>query len=1032
MKRISKVFLLIMFLLAAGTLSAATYHVSTTGDDGNDGLSWAAAFATVQKGINEANTAGSSEVWVSQGTYSPTEYVIDAEGQRDASDGNEYMSFKMYGGVNVYGGFAGTEGSIAERALVSEDSWDFTNPTILDGMGTSYHVVWFGTNGFHSEDYEGIQAQVPSDLASQSILDGFTVTGGFAAYPATIEDATAPKNNICHYSGGGIAMTGKSEVHNCIVESNRAKHSGAGIGMQNDSKVYNSLIQDNEAVGAHFHADFFGFDILDFWRADGAGITARGNTGRPLIDGCTIQNNKGEANNNYPGIPTDAGNYNLGGGVALHYADITNSLISSNEIKKAPYPYGGTDSGPSCGGGIYLYENGTIDNCEVTDNGFVDNVAQNGAGIFLEDYSDHATTWTDIWVKNSYVHSNRSGGAIANDAHYSQIENTLVANNIGSGIYGYGNCNNTRTINCISYNNSGAGWSNSTNSTNSSNWLINSTIVNNGTGIGNGNTGGTYYVRNSVAWGNNSNPLTPNIQSNYSAFDFTPPTGTNNIQIDADNALGPKFVNPTATAGVGAAGWENANWRVDTGSPVIDTGLDSYILPITAVDIAGGQRLQGNFVDMGAYEFVLYQLTLTVDPVGTGVVVIQNNSGSTGLFAPGTDITIKAAPSNGQSFWKWTYQGATFSKLSEYAFTMPAESVELVGHFSENPDAPSAGLPSGMDVPIATTQMSWTAPASGVTPTNYKIYLYSDADGYTAPLINGIETPNTYYDALFLEENTTYLVKVHSEFDPDYKGLSDPLEWYFKTENFYTVDLSADPTGGGVVLIQNNGGIAGDFSAGEELNITATPEANYTFWKWTLEDVTVSAVANFTYTVPESDASLIAYFYEDPDAPTNGTPTGTDILLTVDLGWDAPASGVVPTSYLVYLYSDADLYATPIIDGAEVTATEYTELTLAGETTYKVMVYSKFDPDATKGTSGPLTWFFTTEVGPDMPDTPIDLTITGYTLDWTASTGATSYYIYSSDDPYAETWTFEEEVIGTTWTDAAGDSKKFYKVTAVN
>ncbi|MCK5761210.1 MAG: hypothetical protein KAH33_07940, partial [Candidatus Delongbacteria bacterium] len=60
MKKISKVFLLIMFLLAAGTLSAATYHVSTTGDDGNDGLSWAAAFATVQKGINEANTAGSS------------------------------------------------------------------------------------------------------------------------------------------------------------------------------------------------------------------------------------------------------------------------------------------------------------------------------------------------------------------------------------------------------------------------------------------------------------------------------------------------------------------------------------------------------------------------------------------------------------------------------------------------------------------------------------------------------------------------------------------------------------------------------------------------------------------------------------------------------------------------------------------------------------------------------------------------------------------------------------------------------------
>ncbi len=98
--------------------------------------------------------------------------------------------------------------------------------------------------------------------------------------------------------------------------------------------------------------------------------------------------------------------------------------------------------------------NTLIQNCEVTDNGFVDN-----------------------------------------DAHYSQIENCTVANNVGNGVYGYGNCTNARTFNSLIYNYSGAGWTNATNSTNNSNWLINSTVAKNGSGIGNGNTGGPEFDR---------------------------------------------------------------------------------------------------------------------------------------------------------------------------------------------------------------------------------------------------------------------------------------------------------------------------------------------------------------------------------------------------------------------------------------------------------------------------------------------------------------------------------------------------------
>ncbi|MCK4312579.1 MAG: hypothetical protein KAW88_07575 [Candidatus Cloacimonetes bacterium] len=58
-------------------------------------------------------------------------------------------------------------------------------------------------------------------------------------------------------------------------------------------------------------------------------------------------------------------------------------------------------------------------------------------------------------------------------------------------------------------------------------------------------------------------------------------------------------------------------------------------------------------------------------------------------------------------------------------------------------------------------------------------------------------------------------------------------------------------------------------------------------------------------------------------------------------------------------------------------------------------------------------------------------------ISWNPVPNATSYNIYSSDDPYAafETWTLEPTgtgIIETNWSAPAPPEKKFYYVTAVN
>jgi len=142
----------------AGTAAhAADWHVDASASPGGNGMSWGTAFNTLTAALNNFQLAPGDSIFVAEGTYSP--------GTQASS------TFLIPSGVQVYGGF-----------LIGE-TFGEQNPgahiSTLDGGGNVRHVVTI-------QD---------SSEASQTILSGFTITGG---------NANGPNNQS--RSGGGVLV----------------------------------------------------------------------------------------------------------------------------------------------------------------------------------------------------------------------------------------------------------------------------------------------------------------------------------------------------------------------------------------------------------------------------------------------------------------------------------------------------------------------------------------------------------------------------------------------------------------------------------------------------------------------------------------------------------------------------------------------------------------------------------------------------------------------------------------------------------
>ncbi len=185
------------------------------GDDLFTGSDFTNPFATLQKALESATVAG-TKIYIARGTYKPSQQYNFTTGATSTGD-LRAASFKIPEGVEIYGGFDGSENerNFSQAQLDARDL--VANQTILSGdIGTTndntdnvYHVVY--TKG----------------VSTATKLDGVTIVKGNATGTGANINGAGWFND-----GSGIGNTSNPTVVNCIFSENNASFGG---GMYNYS-----------------------------------------------------------------------------------------------------------------------------------------------------------------------------------------------------------------------------------------------------------------------------------------------------------------------------------------------------------------------------------------------------------------------------------------------------------------------------------------------------------------------------------------------------------------------------------------------------------------------------------------------------------------------------------------------------------------------------------------------------------------------------------------------------------------------------
>jgi hypothetical protein len=409
-------------------------YVSQSATGTNTGDSWANAYNNLQSALAEASSG--DQVWVAQGIYVPGTVPIE--------------TFSLIDGVEMYGGFQGTESLLNQRDL-------FANPTVLSGDLNQDDVygpiTWYSNFSVNTPNSYHVVSGL--GLSRTTVLDGFIVEAGYIQVSlgwtfmrnsggGLFLQNSSPTLNKCVFrrnlawNGNGAAIYnsgGHPLITNCSFDENYTSL-GRGAGIANeaggDLTVISTSFTNNRIKGA------------DISQALGGAIYSDLQAGTVRVTDCTFENNTLGTfyaiaqNPNYGGAIYSAGDglevYNskfsdneshLGGAIAV-YSNLlmVNSVLANNMT----YPLeGGVYAFGDRGGAIY-FAGTSADGSTITNSTIIDNISGEGAGIFNAISTPFAlhnsivygnvATGEDVWILKAQI-----GGGF--DSFYSCVEGVL-------------------------------------------------------------------------------------------------------------------------------------------------------------------------------------------------------------------------------------------------------------------------------------------------------------------------------------------------------------------------------------------------------------------------------------------------------------------------------------------------------------------------------------------------------------------------------------------------------------------------------
>ena len=279
-----------------------------------DGLSWCSAYADLQSALDAASPGPDDnfEIRVADGTYWPT------------SGTSPSATFSLKSRVALYGGYAGNNSADSDERDIA--AW----PAILSGnignadlsTDNSYHVV------------------TGSGVDATAILDGFTITGGFAGWR----------------DGGGMYIdAGSPTIRNCTFGANTAKRGGGMYARASSAVLVNCSFDGNSTTPG----------------ADGAGGGLCNDNSSPTLANCTFFRNSADIGG--------GGMYNLASSSPL----ITGCDFSGNSaVDRSAYRGRG-------GAMLNVASSPTLVNCT-----FAVNSAYSGGGMYNDASSPTVTNCT--------------------------------------------------------------------------------------------------------------------------------------------------------------------------------------------------------------------------------------------------------------------------------------------------------------------------------------------------------------------------------------------------------------------------------------------------------------------------------------------------------------------------------------------------------------------------------------------------------------------------------------------------------------